>query len=312
MSASTTALRQAMDDYLSLRRALGFKLRRETWWLPSFAAFLEEQGSDVITVDIALRWAQLPVDADPSWWATRLGVIRRFAQHHQASDPRTEVPVADLLPYRRTRKTPHIYTDEEIHALMEQASLLRRPLMAATYTTLIGLLAATGMRIGEAIALDHRDIDWLRARLHVRNSKFDKSRYVPVHEETIDALRSYVTSRDRLRPPDRASPSFFVSLASTRLIYNNVALVFSRLRSRAAIAPRAGRPPRLHDLRHSFAVTTLLNWYRSDVDVERRLPALSTYLGHVNPTTTYWYLMATPELLALASKRAEQAWKVRP
>lgn len=312
MSSATKDLREAMDNYLELRRALGFKLVQATRWLPSFASFLEEQGSDVITVDLAVRWAQSPSDAAPAWWAKRLGVIRQFARHHQASDSRTEVPAADLLPCRRERLTPHIYTDEEVRSLMEQASLLRRSLMAATYTTLIGLLAATGMRVGEAIALEDRDVDWLRARLLVRNSKFQKSRHVPLHEDTIDALRSYVTLRDRLRRPDRDSPSFFVSLAGTKLIYKNVQRVFSRLRSQAAIETRAGHPPRLHDLRHTFAIATLLDWYRDGANVEQRLPSLSTYLGHVDPTTTYWYLTATPELLALASERAEKAWGEQP
>lgn len=304
-------IREAMQRYLALRRSLGFKLHHHTWWLPSFASFLEEQGSDVITVDLALRWAQLPTGVNPNWWAKRLSAIRLFARHYQAFDPRTEVPAPDLLPYRRKRRTPHIYSDREINALMEQASLLRYPLMAATYTTLIGLLAVTGMRVGEAIALDDDDIDWSRARLHVRHSKFNKSRYIPVHEQTLGALRCYAIQRNRLRPPQATSHSFFVSLAGTRLIYNNVAHTYARLVTLARVEPRVGRPPRLHDLRHSFTVTTLCDWYRADVDVDSRLPALSTYLGHAHPTTTYWYLTATPQLLALASERAKRAWEVQ-
>ncbi len=311
MSASAS-LHEAIENYLALRRALGFKLRHETWWLPSFASFLEKQGRDVITVDLALRWAQLPTDVNPAWWAKRLSAVRHFARYHQAFDPRTEVPAPDLLPYRRQRRRPHIYAKDEILVLMEQASLLRRPLMAATYKTLIGLLAATGMRVGEAITLDHRDVDWARARLHVRISKFRKSRYVPVHDETVCALRAYAVQREQLRPPHRTSSSFFVSSVGTRLIYNNVARTFARLVRQTGIEPRVGRLPRLHDLRHSFAVAILRDWYRADVDIDSRLPALSTYLGHVNPTTTYWYLTATPELLALASERAERAWEAQP
>jgi integrase len=184
--------------------------------------------------------------------------------------------------------------------------------MAATYPTIIGLLAATGMRVGEAIALDHDDVDWTRSRLHVRNSKFHKSRYVPIHEQTLTVLRSYVRHRERLRPTDQASPSFFVSSVGKRLIYNNVAYTFARLVRLARLKSQVDRPPRLHDMRHSFAVMTLRDWYAAGVDVETRLPALSTYLGHVSPTTTYWYLTATPELLALASQRAERAWEVQP
>jgi integrase/recombinase XerD len=311
--SGTTSLREAIGQYLALRRVLGFKLHHETWWLPSFVSFLGEQGSDVITVELALRWAQLPTDVHPAWWARRLAAVRHFARYHRAFEPRTEVPSRDLLPHRRRqRQTPHIYTEGEILVLMQQASLLRRPLMAATYETLIGLLAATGMRIGEAIALDHQDVDWLRARLRIRHSKFRKSRYVPVHQGTVRALRAYKAERDRLRPPHRTSSSFFVSSVGTRLIYNNVAHTFARLVRQAEIEPRAGRPPRLHDFRHSFTVTTVRDWYRAGLDVDSHLPALSTYLGHVNPTTTYWYLTATPELLALASERAKRAWEAQP
>ena len=309
--SNPTSLRESMEKYVALRRGLGFKLYHETWWLPSFAAFLEQQGSDVITVELALRWAQLPADADPSWWASRLSAISRFARHHRAYDPRTEVPAPELLPYRSQRQSPHIYSEDEICSLMEQMSRLCPSLMAATYTTLVGLLAATGMRVGEAIALDHDNVDWLRARLLVRNAKLHKSRYVPVHEQTIDKLRAYAKQRDRLRPPHRESASFFVSLAGTRLIYNNVARTFARIAQQAGIEHRVGRPPHLHDLRHTFAVTTVRDWYRAGIDVEPRLPALSTYLGHVDPTSTYWYLTGTPELLALASERAERASEVR-
>lgn len=305
------SLHKAVEKYLALRRSLGFKLRHETWWLPSFASYLEANGSVVITVELAVRWAQQPVDVHPTWWAKRLSAVRRFAQYHQAFDARTEVPQPELLPYRKERRPPHIYTETEIDALLKQAARLRRPLNAATYTTLIGLLAATGMRVGEAIALDDADIDWSRARVHVRDSKFHKSRYVPVHNKTLNALRSYALERDRLRPSVRPSSSFFVSLKGTRLIYNNVAFVFSRFVRQAGIAHRPGCPPRLHDLRHTFVVSTLRDWYRNDLDVESRLPALSTYLGHVNPTTTYWYMTGTPELLALASQRAERAWGVQ-
>ena len=300
----------AAADYLALRRALGFKLRHETWWLPDFVAYLSSHGSTTITTELALRWAQQPADADPSWWAKKLGAIRRFARYHHACDPRTEVPPADLLPYRARRQTPHIYSDEEFAALLQEARRLPDPLTSASYTTLLGLLAATGMRVGEALGLDQQDIDWRQSLLTVRHSKFGKTRQVPVHPSTITALHEYVQARDRLRPR-RRTPSFFISRVGTRVIHQNFHHVFLRLIHLSGIGAGPRHRPRLHDLRHSFAVKTLRDWYRAGVDVEQRLPWLSTYLGHVNPTTTYWYLTATPELLALAADRLERAWKVQ-
>jgi integrase len=300
----------AAADYLALRRALGFKLRHETWWLPDFVAYLSSHGSTTITTELALRWAQQPADADPSWWAKKLGAIRRFARYHHACDPRTEVPPADLLPFRARRQTPHIYSDEEFAALLQEARRLPDPLTSASYTTLLGLLAATGMRVGEALGLDQQDIDWRQSLLTVRHSKFGKTRQVPVHPSTITALHEYVQARDRLCPR-RRTPSFFISRVGTRVIHQNFHHVFLRLIRLSGIGAGPRHRPRLHDLRHSFAVKTLRDWYRAGVDVEQRLPWLSTYLGHVNPTTTYWYLTATPELLALAADRLERAWKVQ-
>jgi len=300
----------AAADYLALRRALGFKLRHETWWLPDFVAYLSSHGSTTITTELALRWAQQPGDADPSWWAKKLGAIRRFARYHHACDPRTQVPPADLLPFRARRQTPHIYSDEELAALLQEARRLSDPLTSASYTTLLGLLAATGMRVGEALGLDQQDIDWRQSLLTVRHSKFGKTRQVLVHPSTITALHEYVQARDRLCPR-RRTPSFFISRVGTRVIHQNFHHVFLRLIRLSGIGAGPRHRPRLHDLRHSFAVKTLRDWYRAGVDVEQRLPWLSTYLGHINPTTTYWYLTATPELLALAADRLERAWKVQ-
>jgi integrase len=301
----------AAADYLTLRRALGFKLYHETWWLPDFVAYLTSHGSSTITTELALRWAQQPAEADPSWWAKKLGAIRRFARYHHACDPRTEVPPPDLLPFRSRRQTPHIYSDEELAALLQKARRLPDPLTSATYTTLLGLLAATGMRVGEALRLDQQDIDWRQSLLTLRHSKFGKTRQVPVHGTTITALHDYVQERDRLRPR-RRTPSFFISRVGTRVIHQNFHHVFLRLVRLSGIGGGPGPRPRLHDLRHTFAVKTLRDWYRAGVDVEQRLPWLSTYLGHVNPTTTYWYLTATPELLSPAGDLLERAWEVQP
>jgi len=301
----------AAADYLRVRRALGFKLYHETWWLPDFVAYLRSHGRSTITTDLALCWAQQPADGDPNWWARKLGAIRRFARYHHPCDPRTEIPPPDLLPYRVRRQSPHLYTDEEVTALLQAARRLPDPLIAATYTTLLGLLAATGMRVGEAIGLDQDDIDWRRSLITVSKSKFGKSRHVPVHRSTLSALQDYAQTLDRLCPRRRA-PSFFVSRAGTRVIHQNFHHVFLRLVRLSGVGHGPGRRPRLHDLRHTFVVKTLREWYRAGVDVEQRLPSLSTYLGHVNPSTTYWYLTATPELLTLAGDRLERAWKAKP
>ncbi|HYS82766.1 MAG TPA: tyrosine-type recombinase/integrase [Anaeromyxobacteraceae bacterium] len=302
-------LADAAKEYLAVRRALGFKLYHQTWWLPDFVAYLKAQGSAVITTKLALRWAQKP-DASPRWWAARLRAVRHFARHHRASDPRTEVPPSDLIPYRKLRLSPHLYATDEITTLMREATGLRHPLRAASYPTVIGLLAVTGMRISEALALDDDDLDWERALLTVRSSKFGKSRHVPLHRTTLAALGDYIRRRDRLRP-HRRSPALFLSNTGTRVISQNFQHVFLQLLERTGLDRGRGRRPRIHDLRHTFAMKIVRDWYRAGVDVERRLPWLSTYLGHVSPSSTYWYLTATPELLTAASARAERAWKVR-
>lgn len=304
-------LADAAKEYLALRRALGFKLYHQTWWLPDFVSYLEAHGSAVITTELALSWARQPPDTSPAWWAYRLSAVRQFARHHRAFDPRTEVPPADLLPYRKQRLTPHLYTSDDIDALMRAARGLASPLRAASYATLLGLLAATGMRVSEALALDCDDVDWDRSLLTVRQSKFGKSRHVPLHRSTLVALRDYARRRDRLRPHRRSS-SFFLSRVGTRVILQNFHHVFLQLLGLTGLDRAPGRRPRIHDMRHTFAMKIVRDWYRAGLDVERRLPQLSTYLGHVSPSTTYWYLTATPELLAAVVKRVERAGKVRP
>lgn len=300
-----STLGQAVSDYLALRRGLGFKLVRHGQLLPAFATWCEQHGHQSITVDAAVAWATSPAGADPDWWHTRLEVVRGFARWWSAFDPDTEVIPVDVLPARYHRADPYPYTDQDITALMNAAGTIRRPLRAATYRTLIGLLAVTGMRVGEVIGLDRDDIDWDQELLVVRDSKFGKSREVVLHPTTRDALDGYDQVRRRHRPRP-ATPAFFVSTTGTRLIYANVQHQFHLLTQAAGLPARSSRcRPRLHDLRHRFAVTTLLGWYRDGADVAARLPALSTYLGHTDPANTYWYLSATPELLTLAAQRLE-------
>lgn len=300
-----STLGQPVNDYLALRRGLGFKLERSGQLLEDFAAWCEQHGHQSITVDAVLAWATSPAGADPSWWAARLAAVRGFARWWSAFDPATEVPPADLMPQHSQRADPYPYTDRDITTLMSAAGTIRSPLRAATYRTLVGLLAVTGMRVGEAIGLDRDDIDWDQALLVIRDSKFGKSREVVLHPTTLDALADYTTVRRRYCPHP-ATPAFLVSTTGTRLIYNNVQHQFHLLTQAAGLSAYAPRcRPRLHDLRHRFAITTLLGWYRDGADVAARLPALSTYLGHRAPQDTYWYLTATPQLLALAAGRLE-------
>lgn len=304
------ALRPALTDYLSMRRALGYKLRRTEKLLLQFIEYAEASGADHITIELALTWARLPTGGDMDWWSSRLSVVRKFATFLNTLDPDTEVPPSDLLPAPKShRAVPYLYSDEDVAALVGAATIFSSPLHVLTYQTLIPLLAVTGMRVGEAIRLDRKDLDFEAGVLTVWLSKFGKSRELPLHPSTVDALRAYLRRRHRLHPKPSA-PSLFISTAGTRLLYCNVHWDFSRLVRRTGLKPRSKNcRPRIHDLRHSFAVRTIIDAYRADADVAVRLPLLSTYLGHVHPANTYWYLSAAPELLGLASQRLERSLK---
>ncbi len=300
-------LRPALADYLAVRRALGYKLQRTEKLLHQFIDYLQAGGTDRVTVDAALAWATLPAEGDVNWWAGRLTVVRGFARYLCTLDPETEVPPVDVLPARSHRAVPYLYDDKEIVALMDAAQVLRFPLRVLTYRTLIGLLAVTGMRVGEAIRLDIDDVDFEHGLLAIHLTKFGKSRELPLHSSTLGVLAAYLRRREELHPHAKA-PSFFISPAGTRLLYCNVHWTFLRLVREAGLKPRSNAcRPRPHDLRHSFAVKTVLDAYRTNADVAARLPLLSTYLGHVNPGHTYWYLSAAPELLALAGQRLERS-----
>ncbi len=301
-----TALEDHLAGYLSVRRALGYKLARTEKLLGLFLFWLQERGREVITTDLALEWATLPPSTDSNWHAQRLGVIRVFAAHLHAIDPAHEVPPGDVLPRRPRRAVPYLYTDGEVLALMDATSAIPTPHRAATLRAMIGLLAVTGMRIGEAIRLDRNDIDHEHELLVVRDSKFGKSRELALHPSTMHELCRYLRRRDRPVPAEPTA-AVFTSAGGTRLTYCNVHLAFKRIVEHAGLRPRSGAcRPRPHDLRHTFAVNTVLDAYRARVDVQARLPLLSTYLGHVHPGSTYWYLQAAPELLALAGERLEE------
>lgn len=298
-----TPLRDLVDEYLALRRALGYTLHRERWLLPRFVSFLETRGQTWITTPLAVEWASEPGCATTASAAQRLTMIRGLADYVRAQDPRTEVPSRDLIPIVKQRQRPYLYSDAEVQALLAACLRLRSRGVRLTAFTLLGLLAATGLRVGEAVALDRSDVDPRQGCLLVRHAKFNKSREVPLHATTVEALRVYAEHRDAVHPHPR-SPSFFLTVTGTRPLVQNVWQTFARVRQLAGLS-RAPRLPRIHDLRHSFAMSTLLRWSREGLDLQARLPMLSTYLGHVGPSSTYWYLTATPALLELAAQRVE-------
>jgi integrase/recombinase XerD len=303
-----TTVRDHAEAYLAMRRGLGFKLTTFGSRLMSFVGYLERHDLPHLSTQAALAWATTTLrSCDEVHWSRRLMVVRVFARHLAVLDPATEIPPADILPHHYRRVTPHLYTPEQIAALMAAADALTPRLLAVNWRTVIGLLAVTGLRTGELCRLDRTDVDLGQGILTIRDSKFGKSRQVPIHATTIDALGGYARTRDRLCPQPKTS-GFFVSTRGTRLDEHNLSKIFHRLRDTANIpVPPGRRRPRLHDLRHSFATAALLGWYEQGVDVQARIPLLSTYLGHVDPKSTYWYLTGTPQLLALAAARLDHA-----
>lgn len=296
-------LEEALQDYLALRRALGYKLARSELLLAQFVAYLEAEGAPTITTDHALAWATLP-DRSRSWSAIRMSAVRGFARYLHTRDPSCEVPPSDILRPRPRSRVPFLYSREQLGELLAATGTLSSPLRAATFRTLICLLVATGIRISEAIGLDREDLDTDDGLLLIRHGKFGKQRLLPLHDTARDALASYLDRPDRRQRPD--CPALLVSSAGTRLLYPNINRTFRTLTARAGVSARSARcTPRIHDLRHTFAVETVLDCYRTGADLDARLPLLSTYLGHVNPANTYWYLTGSPELLALAGERLE-------
>lgn len=304
-----SALRQAAEEYLAMRRSLGYKLERQGQVLLDFISYLDRAGAVTVTAEAALAWATLPAGASPVWHKRRLLVARGFAAHLKTLDPACQVPSPGLLPAPAERIRPYLYSQDEIAALVHAAGTLARPLQAATYQALVSLLAVTGLRPGEAIRLTRGDVDLDAALIAVRNSKFGKSRLVPLHPDTAAMLGRYAARRDQLCPAP-ATASFFASTAGTPLLISSIDTVFIKLLGLAGIAaPPGKRRPRVHDLRHAMAVRTLTEWYRSGDDVQPKLPLLSTWLGHGDPASTFWYLHASPELLGLAARRLEDGRK---
>ena len=304
-----SAIREAFSQYVALRRALGTKLEEPARTLGYFLDFLEREGAEFITSTLALRWAMEPANVQRATWARRLSMVRQFAAWLNTIDSRTQVPPHRLLIAGRRRNKPHIFTEQEIGQLMAEAGRLAPPtgLRALTYATLIGLLTATGLRPGEALALDRSDVDLDSGILSIRQTKFGKSRFVPVSDSTRAALQHYAKQRDTLSTR-RRTDAFLVPERGSRLSGSAARRTFARISRVVGVRAdtgtrRIGRGPRLQDFRHCFAPRKLIEWYRAGLDVGRELPKLTTYLGHVDIAHTYWYLEAVPELLQLATER---------
>jgi integrase len=311
-------LRQAVAEYLNMRRNLGFQLREAGKALPDFVTFMEQQHAPFITQALALAWAQQPLDTQPAYWAQRLSIVRGFARYRSSSDPRTQIPVPGLLPFQPKRARPYLYSNEEITYLLRAA--LKMPhryengaLLPWVYYCLFGLLSVSGLRLNEARNLQLQDVDLEAAVLTIRNAKFGKTRLVPVHASTCKVLADYIARRQRHWAGRPVSSYLFVSSWGNRLDNGQIHRAFYALSRQIGLRNATDRHgPRLHDLRHQFATNTLVNWYRHDQDPERRLPLLSAYLGHVHVADTQWYLEGAPELMREAMRRLEQSWEGRP
>ena len=303
---SRQSIIEQVQEYLNFKRSCGYQLEVPGKELMLFARYAVLTGhKGLLTTELTVRWAKLPQDADPRYWATRYDIVRRFAEYRFLFDPATEIPPKGLLGPSKRRLSPHIYSDEEITALLQAASQLTPTdgLHPWTYVTLFGLLVSTGLRISEALNLSRKDTDLNTGVLTIKETKFRKSRLVPAHASTLHVLRHYSKLRDSYHPGTR-SKTFFLSEKGTPLNYRGVLYVFLKLRRKLGWQ-EADKKPRIHDFRHTFAVRRLLKWYKEGANLDQKILALSTYLGHVQVTDTYWYLSAVPELLAIVSDKFE-------
>ncbi len=311
-------LRQAVQQYLGMRRDLGFKLVEAGKGLLEFVTFMQQHHASHITQALALAWAQEPSSVQPSHWAQRLSFVRGFARYRSATDPRTQIPPPGLLPFHPKRARPYLYSDAEIRRLLNAALTMpcryeRGELRPWVYYCLFGLLAVSGLRLGEARNLELQDVDLKAAVLTIRNTKFGKTRLVPLHASTCAVLARYIARRKRHWAQRPVSSYLFVSSWGNRLDGGQIHRAFYTLSRQIGLrGPSDSRGPRLHDMRHRFATNTLVRWYRSEQDPERRLPILSAYLGHVHVADTQWYLDGSPELMREAMGRLERRWEGRP
>lgn len=306
-----STLRTLLQDYLSMRRALGYKLLSDGASLSSFVSFMEQEQAEFISTSKAFAWATLPKSAQKGRWSARLCYVRGFACYCHAFDPRTEIPPTGLLPHHYQRPIPFFFSDDHIHQLL-QASLQicpSCPFVGKTYYCLFGLLSVSGLRISEALGLTLDNVDLEKGILSIYSSKFGKSRLIPLHSSTVDVLANYRVCREQFLAGKQIS-YWFINGEAKRLSYDAVRDTFLSLLERIKLCGLPGnRKPHLHDLRHRFAVITLLQWYRAKENVEQKLPMLSTYLGHIEIKDTYWYLSAFPELMEIAAARLDQRWE---
>jgi integrase len=306
-------LSEALAEYLQLRRSLGFKLHDAGLQLPRFVAFVEEHGSPYITTGLAMAWAQHATTGQPAEWAKRLGFVRGFARHRRATDVRTEVPPPRLLPHRPTRARPYLYSDEEVTRLLDAALKLptnrhSTPMRPWVFYCMLGLLSTTGLRLAEALNLQVVDVDLDQALLTIRGAKLGKTRIVPLHASTNQALTDYLRRREAFFGL-AISPYVFVSGTGNQLDQAHLHRTFYALSREIGLrGAQTSQGPRLHDFRHRFAVRVLTQWYQAGEDAARLLPILSAYLGHAHVQDTYWYLSAWPELMNLAMARLERRW----
>jgi len=313
-----TRLRKAVREYLSMRRDLGFQLRKAGKGLLDFVTFMEQHRASYITQALALAWAQQPANVQPAHWAQRLSFVRGFAQYRSATDPRTQIPAPGLLPFRPKRARPYLYSDAEIRSLLRAALNMpcrfeRGELRPWVYYCLFGLLSVSGLRLGEARNLELQDVDLKAAVLTIRGAKFGKTRLVPLHASACKVLADYIGRRERHWGQRPVSSFLFVSSWGNRLDGGDIHRTFYALSRQIGLRGASdSHGPRLHDMRHRFATHTLVHWYRSNQDPERKLPLLSAYLGHVHVADTQWYLSGSPELMREAMRRLEHRWEDRP
>ena len=310
-------LRQAVEDYLTRRRHLGFQWREAGHALRHCVTCMEHHHASYITQTLALAWAQQPASAQPAYWAQRLSYVRGFARYRRASDPRTQIPAPGLLPFPPKRARPYLYSNQEIEDLLDAARHMphRYPneaLLPWVYYGLFGLLSVTGLRLGEARNLKLDDVDLAAAVLTVRGAKFGKTRLVPLHASTCQVLAEYIARRQRHWAGRPVSSYVFVSSWGNRLDSGQIYRAFYRLSRQIGLRDASDRHgPRLHDLRHRCATHTLVHGYRCDQDPERRQPLIYAYLGHVHVADTQWYVEASPELMREAMSRLAHCWEDR-
>lgn len=296
-------LRRHVDDYLRLRRSFGYKLEEPERILACFVAYLEAAGATTVRTDLAIEWAQLPQGVDPLHWAHRLSAIRGFARYLQTIDPAAEVPPTGVFPCGQRRRSPYLWSAADIARVLAAFRTLRSPVLAATYATAWGLLSVTGMRVGEALRLRRGDANLADGILTVNSVKGIRTRLLPLHPTTTEALRTYARQRDQLITT--TSDTFFVSSIGTAANYAGLLKTFNEITAELGLRSDTVRP-RIHDVRHSFALRTLIDWHVAGIDIDTQMAVLSAYLGHTSAAGTYYYLSASPELMQLAARRLDQ------